>query len=99
MPCDCRSAPVMAVRLIGVFCTVESRFSAVTTTSCRSVAGCARFVLSASLGSAAQEGTLVSAQEPANAAVSAMRRRNPRAGDLFDFLVIFAPQLLLSKSS
>jgi hypothetical protein len=45
-------------------------------------------VLSASLGSAAHDGALPSAQEPANAAVRAMRRRIPRADDLFDFLVI-----------
>ena len=35
-PRACRSAPLSTVRLIGVFCTVDSRFSAVTTISCRS---------------------------------------------------------------
>ena len=32
-PCACRSDPLIAVMLIGVFCTVDSRFSAVTTIS------------------------------------------------------------------
>jgi hypothetical protein len=37
MFCSARSAPLKAVMLIGVACTVESRFSAVTTISSRSL--------------------------------------------------------------
>src|SRR5258708_11613181 len=44
----CRSDPLIAVMLIGVFCTVDSRFSAVTIISCNSSLGgaiCAHTVL------------------------------------------------------
>src|SRR5258708_32241097 len=44
----CRSDPLIAVMLIGVCCTVDSRFSAVTTISCNSSLGgaiCAHTVL------------------------------------------------------
>ncbi len=38
-PAACRAVPSMAVTLMGVFWTVDSRFSAVTTTSSRVCAG------------------------------------------------------------
>ena len=38
-PWACSAVPSMAVTLMGVFCTVDSRFSAVTTTSSRVCAG------------------------------------------------------------
>jgi hypothetical protein len=70
-PSACSSAPLIAVMLMGVFCTVDSRFSAVTTISCNSCSGPA--AVSAPAGSA--HAVAQNAHDPTNAALMAARSR------------------------
>ena len=71
----------MAVRLIGVFCTVESRFSAVTMTSCEIRRGLQRdWCCPPRPGLRPRLGRFPARKLPAKAAVRAMRGRIPRAG-------------------